>query len=258
MFIVGELINGMYSQVAKAILNKDKAFIQDLAKKQVESGSAALDLNCGPGSKNPLEDMVWLVESVQDVTDKMLCIDSTKYEVIQKALEVAQNETMINSANAEDEKLAKLVALAQKHSSALIALTMDKKGIPQNKEQRLELAVKIVGFVQEAGFDMQKLFLDPVLMPINVAQAQLVEIIEAIKDFKVLTEPSPKTIVGLSNISQGAKTRSIINRTFVVMGLSSGLDAAILDPLDKQLIDAVKAAELVLNKNIYCDSFLGA
>ncbi len=258
MFIVGELINGMYKQVAKAIADKDKVFIQDLAKKQVEAGSFALDLNCGPQSKDPLNDMIWLVETIQEVTDKILCIDSTKYEVIKKAVEIAKNKTMINSANAEDEKLENLVPLAQKHNSALIALAMDKKGIPQNKEQRLELAAKIIGFTQESGFDMQNLFLDPVLMPINVAQAQLVEILDTIRDFKILTEPSPKTIVGLSNISQGAKARSIINRTFAVMGLSYGLDSAILDPLDKKLIDAIKAAELVLNKNIYCDSFLGA
>jgi 5-methyltetrahydrofolate corrinoid/iron sulfur protein methyltransferase len=84
------------------------------------------------------------------------------------------------------------------------------------------------------------------------------DILEAIHEFKIISEPSPKTIVGLSNVSQGAKTRSLVNRAFLTMAIAQGLDAAILDPLDKELMDAAITAELILNKQIYCDSYLDA
>jgi len=96
------------------------------------------------------------------------------------------------------------------------------------------------------------------VLPVNVAQAQMQDILESIREFKIISEPPPKTIVGLSNVSQGTTVRSLVNRTFLVMALSFGLDAAILDPLDKDLMDAAISAELILNKNIYCDSYLEA
>ena len=95
-------------------------------------------------------------------------------------------------------------------------------------------------------------------MPVNVAQSQMKDILESIREFKIISEPSPKTVVGLSNVSQGTCARSLINRTFLTMAVAFGLDAAILDPKDKELMDALITAELVLNKQIYCDSYLDA
>ena len=122
----------------------------------------------------------------------------------------------------------------------------------------MEHAVKIVTKCQEVGLDTSDLYLDPIILPVNVAQAQGIEVLESIREFKLLCDPQPKTVVGLSNISQGTKKRSIINRTYLVMAMASGLTAAIMDPLDKKLMDAAITAELILNKTIYCDSFLEA
>jgi len=105
---------------------------------------------------------------------------------------------------------------------------------------------------------VEELYLDPIVLPINVAQAQEKDILESLHDFKLISQPHPKTILGLSNVSQGTDVRSLINRTFLTMAVSFGLDAAILDPLDKDLVDAAITAELILNKQIYCDSYLEA
>jgi len=258
MFIIGELINGMYKEIGKAIKEKNKAIIQNYALKQINAGADALDLNCGPISKDPLTDMPWLVEVVQEVVDKPLCIDSSKPKVIETALKVAKNKTIINSTTADLEKLEVLVDLAKRYNAKLIGLTLSSKGVPQSKEQRLELAAQIVAYCSENNFPIEDLYLDPVVLPVNVAQAQQKEILESIHEFKIISEPAPKTIVGLSNVSQGAKLRKLINRTFVVMAIAFGLDSAILDPLDKELMDAIITAELILNKQIYCDSFLEA
>ena len=258
MFIIGELINGMYQNIGKAIKEKDKAVIQKCALQQVKSGADALDINCGPASRDPLSDIQWLVEAVQEVTDKPLALDSSKPKVIEAGLKVIKNKAVINSTTADSDKLEIIVPLAKKYNAKLIGLTISAKGIPQNKDQRLELAANIVATCSDQGFPIEDLYLDPIVLPVNVAQAQMRDILEAIREFKIISEPQPKTIVGLSNVSQGSCVRSIINRTFLTMALAYGLDAAILDPLDKELIDAAITAELILNKHIYCDSYLEA
>jgi 5-methyltetrahydrofolate corrinoid/iron sulfur protein methyltransferase len=258
MFIIGELINGMYKEVGKAIQQRDKSVIQRLAQEQVNAGCDALDLNCGPASRNPVSDIPWLVETIQEVTDKTLCLDSTKVNAIEQGLKVAKSKAIINSTSADKERLDAIVPLALRYKTSLIGLTLDKRGVPQDKDRRLELAAMIVADCQEKGFPVDKLYIDPVVLPVNVAQAQLEATLQALTEFKIISQPPPKTVVGLSNVSQGTKERSLVNRTFLIMAQSFGLDAAILDPLDKELMDSLITAELILNKQIYCDSFLQA
>ena len=256
MFIIGELINGMYQNIGKAIKEKNKSVIQKCALDQIKAGADALDVNCGPASRQPVSDIQWLVEAIQEVTDKPLALDSSKPQVIESGLQVIKNKAIINSTTADPEKLEVLVPLAKKYNAKLIGLTISTKGIPQNKDQRLELAATIVASCSEQRFPIENLYLDPIVMPVNVAQAQMKDILEVIHEFKIICEPSPKSIVGLSNVSQGTCVRSLVNRTFLTMAIASGLDAAILDPLDLDLMDAAITAELILNKQIYCDSFL--
>ncbi|MFA5145115.1 MAG: dihydropteroate synthase [Candidatus Omnitrophota bacterium] len=258
MFIIGELINGMYQNIGKAIKERDKSVIQKCALLQVKSGADALDINCGPASRQPDSDIQWLVEVIQEVTDKPLALDSSKPQVIESGFKVARNKVIINSTTADADKLDILVPMAREHNARLIGLTISAKGIPQNKDQRLELAATIVASCIDKGFPVEDLYLDPIVLPVNVAQAQMKDILESIREFKIISDPSPKTIVGLSNVSQGACLRSLINRTFLTLAAGFGLDAAILDPLDQALMDALITSELILNKHIYCDSYLEA
>jgi len=258
MFIIGELINGMYQNIGKALKNRDGDAIKKIALEQIREGADALDVNCGPSSRDPVSDIKWLVETIQEVTDKPLAIDSSKPQVIRAGLEALKNKAIINSTTADEDKLETLIPLAKKYHAKLIGITISAKGIPQNKDQRLELAASIVAACQDKGFSPEDLYLDPIVLPLNVAQAQMKDILEAIRDFKIISQPSPKTIVGLSNVSQGACGRSLINRTFLTMALAHGLDAVILDPKDRELMDATITAMLILNKQIYCDSYLDA
>jgi len=258
MFIIGELINGMYPKIASAIKEHDKKIIQKYALDQVACGADALDVNCGPASENPLVDMPWLVEAIQEVTDKPLCLDSSIPAVINEGLKAAKNKTIINSTTADQEKLDLLIPLAKHYKSKLIAITISAKGIPQNNEQRVELAATIINCCHELKFPIENLYLDPIVLPINVAQEQMSEILKSIREFKIIAHPYPKTVIGLSNVSQGARIHSLINRTFLTMAVAYGLDSAILNPKDKELMDTLITAELILNKNIYCDSYLEA
>lgn len=258
MFIIGELINGMYQDIGKAIKEKDKSVIQQCALAQVKAGADALDINCGPASKDPVADIQWLVQAAQEVTDRPLALDSSKPQVIESGLKVIKNKAIINSVTADREKLDILIPMAKQANAGLIGIAIDSKGIPKNKDQRLELAATIVAACVEKEFPVEELYLDPIVLPVNVAQAQMKDILEAIREFKIISDPSPKTVVGLSNVSQGTNVRGLINRVFLVMAIAQGLDAAILDPLDKELVDSAISAELLLNKQIYCDSYLDA
>ena len=258
MLVVGELINGMYKAVNKAIEEKDKKVIQKIAKDQLAQGAGMLDVNTGPYAKNPKDAMKWLVETIQDACDAPLCLDSTKADVIEEGLKLAKKKAMINSTNSDDQKLDTLLPMAKKYNSFIIGLTMGKSGVPRDKNERMEHAAKIVTKCQEAGVPVKDLYLDPIVMPVNVAQSQGPEIMESIKEFAFLSDPAPNTIVGLSNASQSTKDRPLINRVYIAMAIANGLTAAIMDPLDKELMDTAITARLILNKNIYCDSFLEA
>jgi len=260
MLVIGERINGMFKDVGKAIANKDKAVIQRLAKEQVAAGAGMLDINVGPAAADAVRAMKWLVETVQEAQDVPLSLDSTKPQVIEAGLKSAKAKAMINSTTADKEKLDVLLPMARQYGASLIALTMDKKGIPRDRTQRNEFAAQIVTACMEAGIDLADLYLDPIILPVNVAQAQATEVLESIREFKLLSDPPPKTVVGLSNVSQGTEKekKSLINRTFLVMAQACGLEAAILDPLDKELMDGLITAELLLNKHIYCASYLDA
>lgn len=257
MRVIGELINGMYLNVSRAVNKEDEKVIQKLALEQIKAGADSLDVNCGPCAKDPVKVMRWLIDVIRKVTAAKLVIDTTNFAAMEAALEKAP-DSIINSTTADLEKMEKIFALARRYNSGVIALTMDKKGIPRNKDERLELAVRIITYCHEIQFDISRLYLDPVILPVNVAQPQAKEVIEAVREFKILSTPPPNTIAGLSNISQRALKRPLINQTYLVMLIEAGLDAAILNPFEEGAMNALRAAELLMNKRIYCDSFLEA
>ncbi|MEK7868300.1 MAG: dihydropteroate synthase [Candidatus Omnitrophota bacterium] len=260
MFLIGERINGMFKDVAKAIKEKDKSVIQGLALKQISCKANALDVNVGPASSNPKEAMEWLVKTIKEVTDISLAIDTTKLDVMELGLSLCKSKPIINSVNANEEKMNSLFSLAKKYNASIIGLTMDKAGIPKDSEGRMELAMKIVASCVEYGIDTNELYLDAVILPVNVAQSHAKEVLKTIRDSKMLADPAPKTVLGLSNVSQGssAEYKSLINRTFLTMAIANGLDAAILDVTDKELMDSLITAELLMEKQLYCDSYLEA
>ncbi|MFH2069988.1 MAG: dihydropteroate synthase [Elusimicrobiota bacterium] len=258
MLVIGEKINGMFKNIREAIQTKNKSIVQDIAKKQLEGGAHVLDVNVGPASAKQLDDMQWLVETVREITAIPLAIDTTKPDVMEMGLRLAGPGCFLNSTTGEEEKLNAFLPIAKKYNSKVIALTIDKSGIPAHAEGRLEIAANIVAKAMEYGIEASDLYIDAVILPVNVAQQHSPAVLETIKQCKMLCDPAPKAILGLSNVSQGTNCRALIDRTFLVMALTCGLDAAICNPMDKDLMDAMITAELLLGKNIYCDSFLDA
>ncbi len=258
MQVIGARINGMFKGVKKAIVDKDAGAIQKLAKAQLDAGAHILDVNVGPAVADAVSAMEWLVNTIREVTPALLAIDSPKTDVLEAGLKAAGESAIINSTTGQKEKLDSILPLAVKYGASIVALTMDEKGIPRDAAARGEIALAIVAAAMEAGIPTDNLYIDPIILPCNVAQPQCPQVLEAIKQVPLLADPKPKTVLGLSNVSQGTQKRELINRTYLVMALAMGLDAAIMDPLDSDLMDAAITAELLLNKHIYCDSFLQA
>jgi len=258
MYAIGERINGMFKSVAGAIRESNPGPIQELAKAQLEAGAQALDVNVGPSAEDPLVAMEWLVKAIREVTDAPLAIDTTKPDVMTKGLELAGPGSIINSTKGQQEQLDIFIPMAIEHDATVIALTIDENGIPRDANGRGEIALRVVAAAMEKGLDPSRVMIDAVILPVNVTQPTPGHVLETIRNIKVLSDPPPKTVLGLSNVSQGTTQRELINRTYLVMTLAAGLDAAIVDVLDKDLMDAMIAAELLMDRAVYADDFLKA
>lgn len=256
MLIIGERINGMFSDIKEAIQDHNPAPVQEWARRQEESGARALDLNVGPAVADKAKAMKWLVEIVQEVSNLPLCLDSTDINAIEAGLKTCNNPAIINSTNAEREKIESFFPLAVQYDAALIGLTMDKSGIPKDSDSRLAFAMELVAAADEYGLPLEDLLIDPLILPANVAQDHAPEVLKTLQQIKMLSDPPPRTVLGLSNVSQNCQNRLLINRTFMAMAMACGLDAAIADACDEALIEAVAAAEILLNQTVYCDSFV--
>lgn len=258
MILIGERINAGFKDIARAIRERDPKPIQYWAKKQAEAGADYLDVNIGAVSKDPA-DMAWLVEVVQEAVPTPICVDSNRPEILEAGLSVLDGRrALVNSTTADDDKLEKIVPLAVKYNAGLIGVAQDRRGSPQDVARRVEFGAKIFMAATEAGLTPDRIFLDPVLMPIRFMQDQAVRVLEAIREYTLLSDPPPHISVGLSNICSGAKERSLLARTFLVMAMAAGLDTAICNVLDQELLAAVAAAEIILNRKIYTDDFLKA
>jgi len=262
MLIIGERLNGMFKRVKRAITDKNEAEIIAVVQEQRDHGAGMIDINVGTAAADQLGTMAWLVETVQKAFPGLpLAIDSSKPEVLEAGLKVCQNPALINSTTAEDEKLERLLGLAVEYKADILGLTLDENGIPSQKDERVALAAKILMMAMEMGIEPERVYLDPVVLPVKFGQDQCLGMVEAIRDIKTaLNDPAPKTALGLSNISNGClkEMRPLVNRIYLVQCLSAGLDSAIMDPYDTDLVDAMIAAEMLMNKQIYTDSFLAA
>lgn len=259
MIIIGEKINATRKSIAEALKNKQADIIQAVAKAQDYSGADVIDVNAGAGRSDistQIEDMKWLVKVVRSATHKPLMIDSENPEVLEAGLKEAKNlSPWINSVSAEEKRLATVLKLAVEYDAPLIALCMDDSGLPSNVEDRIKAAQKIFEQAVSMGINGQKIYFDPLVMPIGAEDKAGRIILHTIKEIKKLFSPA-KTAVGLSNVSFGLPARPIVNSTFLALCMSEGLDAAIMDPTDDNLMMTLRAGKAILGEDSYCADYI--
>jgi len=254
MILIGEAINGLQPGIRQAILSRDKEVIRNLARKQVNAGAAFLDVSTGTAWPKPAEIMVWLIATVQEAVEVPISVNSRRLDVIEAGLRVCRNPVMINAATGEKEKIPLYMDLALRHKADLICLTMDEQGIPPHAVGRISIAKRIMDFSEQYGFPRNRIYIDPVLLPLKFFQAQGPIVLEAILGI-AREKDAPHVIVGISNASQGMKDRALVNRTFLAMAMACGLDAIICDVLDAELTATIAAAEVILERRPYSDQY---
>lgn len=246
MLLIGENIHVISKKVKNALIARDEKFIIDLIKNQ--SNMDYIDLNVGP-AKRELEGILpWLCELVEQNSDLKISLDTTNSGELRRGFDVCkrQESVLINSTSADSDRLDVLTKIAKEHESNLVALTMNRDlGIPKTADERLNLALSTYDKCTDMEIKNEKLFYDPLILPIAVAQDQAIEAINTIQMIKQSFDPPVNTIIGLSNISNGSpkELRPLINRVFACLAFGAGLDSAIIDALDLELVRVLRMLE---------------
>lgn len=242
MLIIGEKLSIIAKRVREAMLKKDKAPIQEIATQQWKAGAGMIDANIGPAEDGGEALMEWMVTTIQEVVPLPVCLDTTNYKAIEAGLKVHNNQwgrPLINSTSNDPERFP-MLELAAKYNCQVIGLTVGKGGLPADAGERAAIAAEIMARAMEYGVPLEDLYLDPLVLQIATSQDHALKVIEAVKMFKEMNDPPMKTVVGLSNISNGCpkQLRPIINKYYFLMLLDAGLDAAIADP--KEMAEAME------------------
>ena len=257
MLIVGELINASRKAIAGFIEAEDEAAIGAVAKKQLEAGAAYLDVNAGVFVDDEARYLRWLVESVQSAVEAPCCIDSPDPKAIEAALSVHKGAAMINSISLEKERYDKLLPVVAGTDLKVVALCMSDEGMPETAVQRLRIADKLINGLVSAKVSAENIYVDPLVQPVATNTAFGKEFLDAV--LRIRSEfKGVHTMCGLSNISFGLPERKLLNRTFMVMAVTSGLDGAIIDPLDKKMMADILTAETLIGRDDFCMNYLNA
>lgn len=257
MEIIGERINGIFRDIRDAIANKDKKPVQDWAIKQTDNGAYWLDVSTGVSAEDPMDAMLWLVNTIQEVCDTPLAIDTTNYDIMEEAVKICKRPPLLNSTHADRYKIERVFPMAVKYNARVIGLCMsEESGVPKSSDERVMLAAELLAACDEFGLAYDDLYIDPLILPVNVAQDHVIESFHTLEQIKQMSDPAPKTTVGLSNISQRCANRPLLNRNMLVMLMAYGLDSAIADANDDELMQAAATGRILMNQEIYADSYV--
>lgn len=246
MIIVGERLNSTRTEVLAALRRGDDDWIVGQAKKQEEAGAAFIDLNCAALMEGEVETLSRLVPLLQDRLDVPLSIDSPNPAALEAGLRIHRGRPLLNSISGESKRLEALLPLVGEFKPKVIALCLDDDGLPGNAEKSLEIARRLAGLLTGRGLAPGDVFLDPLVRPVGVDPGSVRRFLDALGMIKSGL-PGFNAVAGLSNVSFGMPGRRLLNRMFLVLCLERGLDAAILDPLDEDVMDALSAAECLLS-----------
>jgi 5-methyltetrahydrofolate--homocysteine methyltransferase len=258
MFIVGERINTTRKSMDQAVRERTTEMIQEEAIRQVQAGANTLDVNCGSLKvEEEPEALTWLVKTVQFVTALPLCLDSPNPEALAAGLAIHQGKPMINSISGERSRYTQVIGLVKEYHASVVALGMDDRGIPRERSQALEVGIRLVEDLLNDGISLDDIYFDPLVRSLATSPGSVLETLGLMQDLKARF-PGLHLISGLSNVSFGLPERRHLNRAFVVLSVASGLDAVIMDPLDRTMVALIYAAEALTDRDRFCLKYIEA
>jgi 5-methyltetrahydrofolate corrinoid/iron sulfur protein methyltransferase len=258
MLIIGEKLSIIAKRVREAMIKRDKGPIQDIATSQWKAGAGMIDANIGPAEDDGEDLMKWMVTTIQEVVPLPICLDTTNYKAVEAGLRVHNNQwgrSLINSTSNDPDRFA-MLEIAAKYNSQIIGLTVGKGGLPADAEERAAIAAEIMARAAEYGVSLEDLYLDPLVLQIATSQDHALQVIKAVRMFQELNDPPMKTVVGLSNISNGCpkQLRPILNNYYLALLIYEGLTAAIADP--HEVAPTAKTIDVIIGRTLYAHSYL--
>jgi cobalamin-dependent methionine synthase I len=238
MILIGENIHIISKAVSEAVRERNPVYIQELARAQAKAGADLLDLNLGPARKDPDAAGSWLVNTVQEVTDLPVSLDTMNPLAMEAGLKLCKKRPLLNSTSGKSESKESMMPLAVKYNTQVVISVITDLGCPPDVDSRVESIMDTVAHANGLGIQNEDIFVDPIILPVSADQKQVREALEFIKILPDLL-PGVKSVVGLSNVSNGtpAPLRGILNRTYMLMLEINGLYSAIADVLDPELIE---------------------
>ncbi|MCQ2576019.1 MAG: homocysteine S-methyltransferase family protein, partial [Treponema sp.] len=252
--LIGERINPTGKKKFKeALRNNDISYIIHQGIEQEQAGAMALDVNVGLPEIDEKEMMLSVMSELQAVTDLPLQIDTTNPEVMEAALRRYNGKAMINSVNGKKEIMEQIFPLVKKYGGLVVALTLDEDGIPDNSKKRIEIAKKIYAEAEKYGISKHDIIIDPLAMAVSSdSQAGLA----TLETVKAISEMGGLTSLGISNVSFGLPNREFVTSAFFNMAMTNGLSAAIMNPLQQEMIKTYKCYCLLKGMDENCTEYI--
>jgi 5-methyltetrahydrofolate--homocysteine methyltransferase len=258
MLIIGERINATRTPIAEALKARDASLLQNEARQQAEAGADFLDVNTALSPETEKDLMVWAVETIREVTDAPLSIDSADPEVARAGLALLpKGEAFLNSISAETGRLEGMLPLLAEFEPRVVALAMDDEGMPASTGDRWRALETLFGRTDAAGVPRDRILVDPLVRPVATNPEQASQCLTMIREIAERGQGAGTTM-GLSNVSFGLPERRHLNRTFLAMAAGAGLTGAILDPLEPGLMATVMAAACLTGRDDYCMNYITA
>ncbi|MBE2233230.1 MAG: dihydropteroate synthase [Anaerolinea sp.] len=255
--IIGERINptGRKMLAAEMAAGDFSRVIAD-AKAQVEAGAHVLDINSGVPLADEAEIMAEAVRLVQATVDVPLCIDSSVVSALAAGLKAAAGKPLVNSVTGEEERLEAVLPLVAQRGAAVIAISNDETGISYDPRERFKVAKKIVERAESYGIPRADVLIDPLAMPVGAIQGAGKHLFDIVR--MVQEELGCNTICGASNISFGLPNRKALNATFVAMSIAAGMPCTITNPLEPEIMAAIRAADVMMGHDENCAAWIMA
>ena len=253
--VIGERINTSRKLVQAAVANRNADYIIDDVKKQQDAGANFIDVNAGARIGHEEEDMRWLLDTIQPVAKIPLALDSPDPGILEMAFSMVEQIPMINSISLEKERFDAMMPFLSGKECKVIALCMDDAGMPASADDILGRAKSLIKELNGIDIPTASIYVDPLVQPISTDSNKGVMVLDAVRAIKA-EFPDVHITGGLSNISYGLPQRHIINRTFVTLMMDAGMDSAIMDPLDKKIMAAIRTADMLLGNDQFCMNYL--
>jgi len=253
--IIGERINPTGRKLlAEEMKAGNLERVREDALSQVAAGAQMLDVNAGVPLADEPKILADSIKLIQEITDVPLCIDSSIVEALKRGLEAYEGKALLNSVTGEEERLETVLPLVKKFGCAVIGISNDDSGISEDINVRFDVARKIVERAMDHGIPKEDVIIDPLVMPVGAINDAGRQVLELIK--KLQNELGVNTTCGASNLSFGLPNRHGLNTAFIAMAIASGMPCAITNPLEKEIMQSVKGANVVMGHDPECSDWI--